>query len=101
MKVLTSLALLAVAQGFVISPEGRPSTKLNVANPPLGEGWVKKPIPARTSTEPVAVNKVSKAERAMIKDRVIDPDYRLALGTFLLGPLIAWYHPCTLLFLFI
>ena len=99
MKLLISLALLAAAQGFTVAPSGRVATHLNVATPPL-EDWANKPIPPRASTEPVPVKQVSKMERKMIKDRVIDPDYRLALGTFLLGPLIAWYHPCTSLLLF-
>jgi hypothetical protein len=92
MKVFISLALLAVAQGFVVTPVHQAATKLNVASTPGGE-W-SKPIPKRASTESVPVKQVSKAERAMIKDRVIDPDFRLALGTFILCPLIAWYHPC-------
>lgn len=95
MKVLISFALLAAAQGFVVSPATRASTKLNVATPPMDKDWADKPIPARTSTKSVPVKSVSKLERQFIEDRIIDPDFRLALGTFLLGPLIAWYHPCT------
>lgn len=92
MKLLISLALLAAAQGFVVNPEQGRATKLHVATPPM-EDFSSKPIPKYSSTESVPVKKVSMLERAMMKDRVIDPDYRLALGTFLLGPLIAWYHP--------
>lgn len=97
MKFLLPLAcLLATSQAFIIVPNSkRAKSEIQVASPPLGEDdWTGKPIPARTSTVPTPVNKVSKAQRAKIADRIIDPDYTLALGVFLLGPLIAWYHPC-------
>ena len=97
MKLLLPLAcLLATSQGFIVPNSSRAKTEVKVASPPMGgEGYNKK---ARASTVPTPVNQVSKAERAKIADRIIDPDYRLALGTFLLGPLIAWYHPCKLSF---
>jgi hypothetical protein len=41
----------------------------------------------------VSVKSVSKAERAKIPDRIIDQNFYLAYSVFLLGPLIAWYHP--------
>jgi len=88
---LTLSLLLATSQAFVVKPATKVSTKVNVASPPIDE-W-NQPIPGRVSTTPVPVNKVSKRERARMADRIIDPDFTLALGTFLLGPLIAWYHP--------
>jgi len=94
MKLLISLTLVAAAQGFVQAPMGHVSTQLKVAAPgTIEEDWAGKPLPPKVSTEPVAVNNVSKRARQRIKDRIIDPDYTLALGTFMLGPLIAWYHP--------
>lgn len=44
------------------------------------------------STEPVADRPVSKMERNRMKDRMIDPDYTLTIGTAALCPLIIWYH---------
>lgn len=99
MKLLVSLSLLAAAHGFVASPAPKAKTSLNVATQPKGgknmwDDWSNKPLPKRQSTTPVAKKKVSKMERAMMKDRVLDPDYTLALSVAALGPLIAWYHPC-------
>lgn len=95
MKLLISLALLAVtAQGFVAPSSCATKTALNVAAPPMDQDWSTIPIPARVSTVSTPVKKVSKLERQFIPDRIVDPDYTLAIGTFLLGPLIAWYHPC-------
>lgn len=95
MKVLLAVCLLAVAvHGFSTpSTRARASSAVKVAAPPMNDEW-SKPIPHRESTTPIPVNQVSKRERAQIKDRVIDPDFSLAAAVFLLGPLIAWYHPC-------
>lgn len=104
MKLLISVSLLAGCNGFVVSPASQAKTALNVATqPPIGNGktwddWSKKPIPPRESTTPVAKKNVSKMERAMMKDRVIEPNFYLAAAVALLGPLIAWYHPCKFCF---
>jgi hypothetical protein len=94
MKLLLALCslLAASSQAFMVRQSSRMATEVKVASPPMDE-W-NQPIPERVSTTPVPVNKVSKAQRARIADRIIDPDFTLALGTFMLGPLIAWYHPC-------
>ena len=89
-KLLVASILATTAHGFMKPSPTTTKTSLDVAT---GKDWAKPKQP----TEPVPVKSVSKMERQFIKDRVIDPDYRLALGTFLLGPLIAWYHPCELL----
>jgi hypothetical protein len=91
MKLLSCLLLLATsADAFLVRSPGRVATEVKVASNP-GE-W-NKPLTGRVSTVPVPVNQVSKAERAKMEDRIIDPDFTLALGTFLLAPLIMWYHP--------
>ena len=101
MKLLISLSLLAASHGFVVSPaSAKAKTSLNVATQPPSQGgnawddWSAKPIPSRRSTTPVAKRSVSPRERAQMKDRVLDPDFFLAGAVALLGPLIAWYHPC-------
>ena len=96
---IVCLLTVAVANGFQVrSPlTGGTQTALEPANPPMADDWVPKPSPKRASTTPVPVRKVSKAERAQMKNRIIDPDYTLAASVALLGgPLIAWYHPCKL-----
>lgn len=60
--------------------------------------WVGKPLYSPRSIKPVASNKVLPIQRAMMEDVMIDPNYSLVWATFLLGPLIIWYHPCKLLY---
>jgi len=64
------------------------------------DSWSDKPLhreeETSKSTPAVPVRKVGWLERRAMKDRMIDPDYTLALGTALLCPLIIWYHPCEL-----
>lgn len=47
------------------------------------------------ASESIPTKIVSQRERNAMKDRVIDPDYWLAISVAALCPLILWYHPCT------
>jgi hypothetical protein len=101
MKLLIgTVSLLAVANGFQVHTSSstlshnKQQTAVHAAAPPMSSDEWAKPLTQRASTTPVPVKKVTKAERSQLKDRIIDPDYTLAAVVALLGPLIAWYHPC-------
>jgi hypothetical protein len=55
---------------------------------------MKRPDSKKKSTKPVADRMVSKIDRMMMKDVVLDPDYTLTWAVGLVAPLIAWFHPC-------
>ncbi|CAB9504519.1 Protein of unknown function (DUF3119) [Seminavis robusta] len=96
MKLSIVLACLAVGganAAFTIRPPAFTGHKvaLNVATGT--NDFATKSTSTRKVTPSVPVNEVSKAERSKMADRVIDPDYSLAVQVLLLAPLIAWYHP--------
>lgn len=94
---LLSLAFLGAARGFSpVKTVGKPTTALRMSSiaPKQTDDWIDKPLHEPASTKPSASDKRSNwlAKQAM-EDVMIDPDYFLAWSTFLLGPLIMWYHP--------
>lgn len=56
------------------------------------DGWTGKPGYVSKSA-PVIEKKVSKLDRMMMKDVMIEPNYFLSWSVALLCPLIIWYHP--------
>jgi hypothetical protein len=87
---MLAVSLLAVAQGFCVHPTSRTETAVKAASPSMD--W-NKPLFGRHSSAPAPARQGSKAAQQSVPDRIIDPDYSLAAAVFLLGPLIAWYHP--------
>lgn len=69
-----------------------------VSLPPKGaaDDWSTKPLHVRKATTPVKDPKASRTNRMLMRDVVVPPDYSLTWAVGLLGPLIMWYHPCTL-----
>ena len=96
MKLAILFSLVAASSAFVAAPSQRVKSDLAAAT----TGGFKKdfgdyPLFKEKSLTPVATRKVTKAERAKMKDVVIPTSFDLVWAVAALGPLIAWYHPCT------
>jgi hypothetical protein len=103
---MTRLVIFLVSLMAVSSSAFVPATKtqvspftLQMAASSIGpkkptDGWTGKPGYVAKSTTPVANKKVSKLQRLMMDDVMIEPNYFLSVAVALLCPLIIWYHPC-------
>ena len=94
------LSLASTASAFQMAPTTRSvATTTSLSASTTGDDmkpndWTGYPVGVKKSTTPVPVRKVNSAQRAMMSDVMLDPDFSLTWALAALGPLIMWYHPC-------